>query len=105
MLELGAEPRIEELEQLKVEAVIEESRIILERLKVNLGLVNDQEYLLSEGDLIILTNAIDLLACYLVLANDGITLPGWDCLFCKSFNGEVKELLSICRACGATKPE
>lgn len=35
----------------------------------------------------------------------GLTLSGWFCLICKIFNGEAKEILPICRACGATRPE
>ena len=82
--------------------LIEESRTIIARLDANEAIINDEEYILHDGDILILTNTINLLASY---ANSGITLPGWDCLFCKAFNGEAKETLLVCRACGATKPE
>lgn len=34
----------------------------------------------------------------------GIVLPGWHCPSCKAFNGEAKEVLIHCRACGIAKP-
>lgn len=33
-----------------------------------------------------------------------IHLPGWECPSCHGFNGEEKEILSTCRACGAARP-
>ncbi len=35
---------------------------------------------------------------------DGIVLPGWWCPWCKGFNGEEKERLTHCRACGVQGP-
>jgi hypothetical protein len=31
--------------------------------------------------------------------------PGWTCDTCKVFNGEAKDCLEICRACGASRPQ
>lgn len=31
-------------------------------------------------------------------------LPGWSCRSCSGFNGESKEILNTCRACGALRP-
>lgn len=32
-------------------------------------------------------------------------LPGWDCPHCKCFNGDVKQRLEECRACGTKRPK
>ena len=34
----------------------------------------------------------------------GLTLPGWTCWRCHTFNGEAKEQLSLCRGCGEKSP-
>jgi hypothetical protein len=37
------------------------------------------------------------------MSDDNI-LPGWTCLACQAFNGDVKEKLQKCRACAALRP-
>jgi hypothetical protein len=32
-------------------------------------------------------------------------LEGWHCSECRVFNGEAKEVLHICRSCGAARPK
>lgn len=34
----------------------------------------------------------------------GLVLPGWSCPSCGGFNGEAKEILEKCRACGTSRP-
>lgn len=34
----------------------------------------------------------------------GFILPGWVCPSCHGFNGAAKEILSLCRSCGAINP-
>ena len=37
------------------------------------------------------------------LQRGSIVLPGWQCQACLAFNGEEKERLAACRACGASE--
>lgn len=34
----------------------------------------------------------------------GILLPGWTCPGCRSFNGEAKKKIEVCRCCGVGRP-
>lgn len=38
------------------------------------------------------------------LESSGLLLPGWTCPDCRTFNGEAKERLLICRACTTPRP-
>jgi hypothetical protein len=37
------------------------------------------------------------------ILDNQLHLPGWVCETCRAFNGEAREELRVCRACGVTR--